>query len=104
MNVRLESPLAIILGHPEDVRLRNPGDGQRRSLRDILRTLKGDALGMSWDQDLLTGNTQTNTVSKAADLKTLSWQPLQGSLLINTKTCISNSSIEVLIFFKRMKL
>ena len=48
MNVRLERPVGIISGRPQDVRLRHPQDGQIGSLRDVLGRLEGDVLRTSW--------------------------------------------------------
>ena len=47
-DVILRRPQEVKLGHPEDVSSERPRDGQIRSLGDILGTLQGEVLEMSW--------------------------------------------------------
>ena len=85
-DLRSGIPMDIILGQHQDVRTRNPGDGQIASLGYV----GGDVLGLPRRSYLLTVNTQTNTVSKSfrfiSVCKDIQWaNHLQGSFLINVK-------------------
>ena len=45
---QIRRPLDVISGRPQDIRLRHPRDDQIGSLEDVLGTLEGDVLGISW--------------------------------------------------------